>query len=1097
MESLESSHLLPLLLLLPAATATTTAWSWVATSAFAPSQSELVAGLTQNANATGRVVTNGVAVDSDGNTFVCGAFSGSVDFAGGTSVGDAPTTDGFRHARGASDAFLVRFSASGEFSWVEAFGGTGRGVRLAASGENDPVLGGLLSDAAHGAVVHTGDTFVTVAGIYEGDDVSLGGGGATYGEAPAPSPAGKVSSFVSTFWNDNSGGFVWSKALSTAGADAPGHVVATAVIAQHGTDYLPHPLLVVGALSGGGGAGAPQLGGLRAEAGTGHAAGEDFDAFVARFRWCCSQNWHDLNEALGDAFAFGGNGTQVATAIAAHSANPNSGATLSLHVGGFFRGALATGGVGGAPAVSLTAAAPPAGAASAASRAVDGFVATFAAATGGTGLKYEGALAGDGDAAAAYALGGPGVDAVAGVGVDAGGNVFAALNFDAARGLSQPAALAAGATAHANGGPRAALLYSASGAGYHRWHRRIGGGADAAGAAAVAGGLVVTSGIVYITGLFTGAVSVGSREAADTAALLAAGGSDAFVAKYTSDARGDLAWALRVGGRSEDGGASIAVGGDEYDGIEIRVAGHFTREARFDCLGKCKVNGFFVEGPTTKAECDAEGIVNGMCCLDTEWAPATRNALLPGADDAGALPASVRNNVQQLWLGAVDTANVAAASTLEDCSSQCPAAPDAASASGADAACAGRGTCDAASGWACACEDEVPGGASCTDTSTVAAAADRWARAGVSPAPPNAETLQVTLFEASYDDPALPYAKRWSALERTGVAAARAALRDHVSDAGGDASAASLPGHERARVLAALAPLVDAVRGALAAHARVPVAALVPLVYELTVDYVDGHEARVDVTDLYLGDGLGFRHDAAHLRVANASRDALLALAPDPLPSADYVAWRRREMVEFVVVPQPGILAADVVDGVSEAAKAGHVLGLLYLEHYPSGAAGTPEGGARLIADNSLPGTKTRWQVPKADWSPTMHAEERAMYKVVTLSLLGSLLLVLLCTVGCFFGFGGPCPRSGFESETVVSDENMSPNRHDHDDADGSPKKDGDDGEGDGEDVGSGRTPRSDDEFRGSEEGSDFGGGGGEDSRGKEPPPPPPPLVPM
>ena len=90
---------------------------------------------------------------------------------------------------------------------------------------------------------------------------------------------------------------------------------------------------------------------------------------------------------------------------------------------------------------------------------------------------------------------------------------------------------------------------------------------------------------------------------------------------------------------------------------------------------------------------------------------------------------------------------------------------------------------------------------------------------------------------------------------------------------------------------------MDAVRASLAAHARVPVDALVPLRYELTVDYVDGWEANVDVTELYLGDdGLGFRHDVANLALDADARAAFEGSAPSSVYTVDYAQPRRREL---------------------------------------------------------------------------------------------------------------------------------------------------------------------------------------------------------
>jgi hypothetical protein len=82
---------------------------------------------------TGQDSGSSVAVDSSGNVFVAGTFTGSINL-GGTTLTSA----------GGADIFVAKFSATGQHLWSKAFGGTSTdAVRgIAVDGAGDVVLTG-------------------------------------------------------------------------------------------------------------------------------------------------------------------------------------------------------------------------------------------------------------------------------------------------------------------------------------------------------------------------------------------------------------------------------------------------------------------------------------------------------------------------------------------------------------------------------------------------------------------------------------------------------------------------------------------------------------------------------------------------------------------------------------------------------------------------------------------------------------------------------------------------------------------------------------------------------------------------------------------
>ncbi|MFM1920176.1 MAG: hypothetical protein RLZZ303_1810 [Candidatus Hydrogenedentota bacterium] len=63
------------------------------------------------------VTPDGIALDGEGNVYVCGDFSGTVDLDPG--AGEYPIT-----SQGRSDAFALKLNVDGDFVWARAFGGS-------------------------------------------------------------------------------------------------------------------------------------------------------------------------------------------------------------------------------------------------------------------------------------------------------------------------------------------------------------------------------------------------------------------------------------------------------------------------------------------------------------------------------------------------------------------------------------------------------------------------------------------------------------------------------------------------------------------------------------------------------------------------------------------------------------------------------------------------------------------------------------------------------------------------------------------------------------------------------------------------------------
>lgn len=128
----------------------------------------------------------GVAIDSNGNVYTTGLFSGDADF----NLADA--SEGDVSSNGTDDMFVCKLDSDGNFIWVRSFGGSG-------------------SDAANSIAIDSGDNVYIAGRFYDEVDFDPGAS-----EAILTSD-GSDDIFVSKL--DSDGGFVWAKKMGGSGSD--------------------------------------------------------------------------------------------------------------------------------------------------------------------------------------------------------------------------------------------------------------------------------------------------------------------------------------------------------------------------------------------------------------------------------------------------------------------------------------------------------------------------------------------------------------------------------------------------------------------------------------------------------------------------------------------------------------------------------------------------------------------------------------------------------------------------------------------------------------------------------------------------------------
>ena len=104
---------------------------------------------------------NGIAVDAAGDVYVTGTYAGAITFA--------PGVGGTLTSLGGSDAFVAKFSSTGQFDWAASLGGTGNdlGTGIAADATGNVYASGSFAVTGHfgaNTLVSAGgsDTYVTM-----------------------------------------------------------------------------------------------------------------------------------------------------------------------------------------------------------------------------------------------------------------------------------------------------------------------------------------------------------------------------------------------------------------------------------------------------------------------------------------------------------------------------------------------------------------------------------------------------------------------------------------------------------------------------------------------------------------------------------------------------------------------------------------------------------------------------------------------------------------------------------------------------------------------------------------------------------------------
>ena len=154
-----------------------------------------------------------IALDTSGNVYIAGQFSGTSDFNPDTAV------TYYLNSAGLYDIFISKMNTGGNFIWAKALGGTAQDIALS-----------VAIDAF--SYVYTTGSFAATADFDPGPGVfNL-------------TPAGSVNIFVSKL--DSAGNFVWAKATGGTGGDAGCSIALSASGNVHVTGEFSSPSISFG-----------------------------------------------------------------------------------------------------------------------------------------------------------------------------------------------------------------------------------------------------------------------------------------------------------------------------------------------------------------------------------------------------------------------------------------------------------------------------------------------------------------------------------------------------------------------------------------------------------------------------------------------------------------------------------------------------------------------------------------------------------------------------------------------------------------------------------------------------------------------------------
>ncbi|MBN1394825.1 MAG: pre-peptidase C-terminal domain-containing protein, partial [Pirellulales bacterium] len=156
------------------------------------------------AGAAGDDIGQSVVADSEGNAYVAGTFSGTVDFDPGVGVHNLTSAGG-------SDAFVAKYSSHGALIWVRAVGGAG-------------------DDAATGISLGP-DNFVCISGSFSQTADFLSGP-----DKYELASAGEKDAFVMKL--DSVGGLVWARAMGGVNEEVANDVTVGGDGSVYSTGYF-------------------------------------------------------------------------------------------------------------------------------------------------------------------------------------------------------------------------------------------------------------------------------------------------------------------------------------------------------------------------------------------------------------------------------------------------------------------------------------------------------------------------------------------------------------------------------------------------------------------------------------------------------------------------------------------------------------------------------------------------------------------------------------------------------------------------------------------------------------------------------------------
>jgi hypothetical protein len=255
------------------------------------------------------ILSNATIVDSSGNAYVTGGFSGTVNFSPGIGVTNLTSAGG-------RDAFLAKYSSTGTLLWARDFGGIGTDIATAIAQDTS---GNIYLAGSYQNSVTFGTTTLTSVGSSD-------------------SFVAKLDSSGNVLWAQSGGGTGFDQATAIA-VDASGNVVASGQFqgtATFGTTALTsagsYDAFVVKYSATGTAQWARGFGGASADTAAGLAIDSSGNTYVVgRFAGTATFGSTSLTSAGGyDAYlvkfdptgavtwvhSYGGTGTDQATAVA-------------------------------------------------------------------------------------------------------------------------------------------------------------------------------------------------------------------------------------------------------------------------------------------------------------------------------------------------------------------------------------------------------------------------------------------------------------------------------------------------------------------------------------------------------------------------------------------------------------------------------------------------------------------------------------------------------------------------------------------------------------------------------------------------------------